>query len=77
MNRNVVRRGGDHESSKVVKMERSLHDALKVLFELLEEYGPVWYEKQHHDIAESALRRQRTLERIFATRGYKQSKRAA
>ena len=77
MNRNVVRRGPDRESSKVVEMERSLHDALKLLFELLEQYGPVWYEKRHHDIAESALRRQSAVERISATRAYKQSKRAA
>lgn len=30
-------------------------DALKLLFELLEKYGPVWYEKRHHDQAKFSL----------------------
>ena len=38
-----------------IETQDRLHDALKLLFELLEKYAPVWYEKKHHDQAESAL----------------------
>jgi hypothetical protein len=40
---------------KALETQNRLHDALKLLFELLEKYAPVWYEKKHHDQAESAL----------------------
>ena len=32
-----------------------LRKALKMLYDLLEYYGPVWYSKRHHDRAEAAL----------------------
>ncbi len=33
-----------------------LRDALKMLFDLLEAYAPMWYTKEHHDKALEALR---------------------
>jgi hypothetical protein len=33
-----------------------LREALKMLYDLLEEYAPAWYTKEHHDKAEDALR---------------------
>jgi len=35
---------------------KKLNEALKMLFGLLEEYGPLWYTKEHHDQAEAAMR---------------------
>jgi len=35
--------------------ENRLYAALKSLFDLLENYGPVWYTKHHHDKAKHAL----------------------
>jgi hypothetical protein len=29
--------------------------ALKILFELLEDYAPVWYTEEHHNLAAEAL----------------------
>jgi len=37
--------------------ERRLHNVLRLLFELLEEYSPPWYEKHHHDQAKVALKK--------------------
>jgi len=31
-------------------------DALAQLYDLLEQYAPVWYTREHHERAESALR---------------------
>ena len=33
-----------------------LQEALKLLYELLEAYAPVWYTEEHHKKAEAALR---------------------
>ena len=33
-----------------------LREALKMLYDLLEEYAPSWYTEEHHDNAEAALR---------------------
>ena len=33
-----------------------LREALKILYDLLEEYAPSWYTEEHHDKAEAALR---------------------
>jgi hypothetical protein len=35
--------------------EARLYGALKLLFELLENYGPVWYTLEHHDQAKTAI----------------------
>jgi hypothetical protein len=53
--RDSARRGSDPELQKAIETQNSLHDALKLLFELLEEYSPVWYKKHYHDQAKSAL----------------------
>jgi len=54
--RDSARRARDPELQKAIETQNRLHDALKLLFELLEEYSPVWYEKHYHDQAESALK---------------------
>lgn len=33
-----------------------LQEALKMLYDLLEAYAPVWYTEEHHEKAEGALR---------------------
>jgi hypothetical protein len=38
-----------------IQDETRLYAALKSLFDLLENYGPVWYTKHHHDKAKNAL----------------------
>ena len=53
--RDSARRASDPELQKAIETQNRLHDVLKLLFELLEEYSPVWYEKHYHDQAESAL----------------------
>jgi hypothetical protein len=45
------------EDRKLRGSERTLHNALRLLFELLEEYSPPWYEKHHHDQAKVALKK--------------------
>ena len=30
-------------------------DVLQTLFELLEEYAPSWYKREHHELADAAL----------------------
>jgi len=41
-----------HGAAEVLKVQ----EALKILYDLLEEYAPEWYTKEHHDKAEAALR---------------------
>ena len=53
--RGSERRARDRELQKAIETQNRLHDALKLLFDLLEKYSPVWYEKHYHDQAESAL----------------------
>lgn len=38
-----------------------LVDALRKLYDLLEEYAPSWYSPEHHERAESALLSAKTL----------------
>lgn len=45
-NSEIGERNDDHE--RVV-------GALRMLFELLEDYSPRWYKQEHHDIASDAL----------------------
>ena len=45
------------EVRKLKNGQKRLHRALRLLFELLEEYSPLWYEKRYHDEAKGALRR--------------------
>ena len=42
----------EHRAAEVLK----LPEALKMLYDLLEEYAPAWYTEEHHDKAEAALR---------------------
>jgi hypothetical protein len=37
------------------KRQKMLNDALRLLFDLLEDYAPLWYRKEHHDRAAEAL----------------------
>ena len=41
---------------KLRSTQRTLHRALRLLFELLEEYSPVWYPETHHVQAKAALK---------------------
>ena len=45
------------EIRKLKNTQKTLHRTLRLLFELLEEYAPLWYEKRYHDQAKAALRR--------------------
>lgn len=62
---------------RVVGTEYKLHDALKLLFELLEKYGPVWYEKKHHDQALYALNLTEKRKPVPASKSYRDFKQAA
>jgi hypothetical protein len=62
--------------SRVVENETRLYNALKLLFDLLEHYGPLWYTKRHHDEAESALSVQITHEHTSGGRNKASRKRA-
>lgn len=62
---------------RLVETEYKLHDALKLLFELLEKYGPVWYEKKHHDQALYALNLPVRRKPVPASRNYRDFKQAA
>jgi hypothetical protein len=43
------------ESGRVGQEQKQILDALKMLFDLLEEYAPSWYTEEHHRQALSAL----------------------
>ena len=45
----------DCEVGKQNENEAELLAALEMLFELLEEYAPVWYTEEHHNKAVAAL----------------------
>ena len=75
--RNTVRQETDPKFPRVAETEYRLHDALKLLFDLLEKYGPVWYEKKHHDQAEYALNLPMMRKPISAARSYRDFKQAA
>ena len=77
MMRNSVRKETSPKFLRLVDTEYRLHDALKLLFELLETYGPVWYEKKHHDQAEYALSLPMTQKPVSATKSYRDFKQAA
>ena len=62
---------------RLVETEDKLHDALKLLFDLLEKYGPVWYEKKHHDQALYALNLPIKRKPVSASKSYRDFKQAA
>jgi len=50
------------KESELIRLRRNevkLHEALRVLFELLELYSPVWYDERFHNQAKAALKRVR------------------
>jgi hypothetical protein len=67
------RRKGQGLPRTAIEDETRLYGALKSLFELLENYGPVWYTKHYHDKAKTALgKHERTLKQ-----GHRDSRKAA
>ena len=47
---------GNH--AEIIRGERQkMLNALRLLFDLLEDYSPLWYTKKHHDQADEALHR--------------------
>ena len=46
----------DAEVVKLRSTQKKLHEALRSLFELLELYSPIWYDKRFHDQAKAALK---------------------
>ena len=49
-------RHSDHaEIIPLQRRQKMLNDALRLLFDLLEEYSPLWYTKEHHDQADVVL----------------------
>lgn len=57
MAKTTPKRGNtDAEVLKLKSTQRKLHEALSLLFELLELYSPIWYEKCFHDQAKAALK---------------------
>ena len=75
--RNFVRKETDPKLLRLLETEYQLHDALKLLFDLLEEYGPVWYQKRHHDQAQYALNLPMTRKPVSGSKSYKDLKQAA
>jgi hypothetical protein len=62
----------ERESSRSRQDQKEVLDALKMLFDLLEEYAPSWYTEEHHTQALSALqasteRRQQAQHHCLAT----------
>ena len=62
----------EYESDRVGHAQKRILDALKMLFDLLEEYAPAWYSEEHHRQALSALeasaeRRLKAQDRCLAT----------
>jgi hypothetical protein len=48
-------RRSNHAEITRPERQKMLNDALRLLFDLLEEYSPLWYTKEHHDQADEAL----------------------
>jgi hypothetical protein len=46
----------DAQVLKLRSTQEKLHEALSLLFELLELYSPIWYDKCFHDQAKVALK---------------------
>lgn len=49
------KRERDGRLRTAIQDETRLYGALKSLFDLLENYGPLWYTKHHHAKAKTAL----------------------
>jgi hypothetical protein len=62
----------ERKNDRVGREQKQILDALKMLFDLLEEYAPAWYTEEHHRQALSALeasaeRRLRAKDHCLAT----------
>jgi hypothetical protein len=67
------RRKGHGLPRTAIEDETRLYGALKSLFDLLENYAPIWYTKHYHDKAKTALvMHDRTLKK-----GHRGSRKAA
>ena len=67
------RKERDARLKTAIKSETRLYAALKSLFDLLENYSPLWYTKHYHDKAKTALvMHERTLKE-----GHRDSRKAA
>jgi hypothetical protein len=51
-----------NDLSRVIETQNQLYTALKLVFDLLEDYSPLWYTKRYHDEAQSALSLRRAQE---------------
>ena len=67
------RRKGDAPLRTAIEDEMRLYGALKSLFDLLENYSPVWYTKHYHDKAKTAL----VMHGRTVKEGHRQSRKAA
>jgi hypothetical protein len=56
MTRAAIKRGTEAEIARLRNTQQNLHEALRMLFRLLEIYSPVWYDKRFHDQAKAALK---------------------
>jgi len=67
------KRERDSRLRTAIEDETRLYGALKSLFDLVEDYSPVWYTKHYHDKAKTALvMHGRTLKQ-----GHRHSRKAA
>jgi len=48
----------EHEVADLREKQKQLLSALRLLFDLLEQYAPSWYTEQHHTKALAALQLQ-------------------
>jgi hypothetical protein len=51
------------ELTKLINNQEKLVEALRLLFDLLEAYAPMWYTEEHHKTASEALARLGCVER--------------
>ena len=51
-----AKRSTEAEIIKLRSTQKNLYEALRSLFELLERYSPLWYDKRFHDQAKAALK---------------------
>jgi|KBSMisStaDraftv2_1062788.scaffolds.fasta_scaffold00675_7 hypothetical protein len=65
--------GDDLLRNRVTEDQNRLYGALKLLFDLLEDYGPLWYTAQHHNKAKAAL----LAHERASNKGHRDSKMAA
>jgi len=52
----ATKRSTEAEITRLRNTQQNLHEALRLLFGLLEIYSPVWYHKRFHDQAIAALK---------------------